>query len=276
MSPSMRFILLVLLVSLAPRVVVGQPRPFHFAVPPLDAVRLTRGITYASVDSVTLAMDVYRPKDAQGLSPALVLYSLYWPESGDRPSREANDHVVQWARIAAANGIVAVIPDLRAVPGTGTAQAPTRARAEDFDRFVTHLGEHASEYGIDAKRIALFAASGSVAAVLPAIEDPARQEISAAVLYYGGAGAQVARFRGDLPILHVRAGKDSPRMNAEIDRVTSLAVSQNVPITVINYANGHHGFEAVDDNAATRAIIRQTIEFVKEATSAEYQRALEP
>ena len=127
MSPSIRCTILALLVCIAPSGASGQPRPFHFAVPPLDAVRLTKGITYARLDSVALAMDVYRPKSAQALSPALVLYSLYWPESSDRPAREASDHAMQWARIAAGNGIVAVVPDLRAVPGTGTAQAPTRA-----------------------------------------------------------------------------------------------------------------------------------------------------
>jgi hypothetical protein len=58
-------------------------------------------------------------------------------------------------------------------------------------------------------------------------------------------------------------------MNAAIDRLTSLAVAQNVPLTLINYASGHHGFEAVDDNATTRQIIEQTIDFVKRATARE-------
>jgi len=247
----------------------AQERPFHFPVPPLDAVRLTKAVAYTRVDTTTLAMDVYQPKHVPSSAPALVFYGFYWPESNDRPPREVNDQAIRWARIVASRGIVAVIPDLRAEPGTGTAQSPTRARKGELEQLLAHLNQHAGEYGIDARRITLFAASGSVAAALPAIVDPQRTEIRAAVLYYGGAGADIATFRPDVSILWVRAGRDSPGMNSAIDRLTSRAVTQNVPLTLINYASGHHGFEAVDDSAATRQVIEQTIGFVKGVTPRE-------
>jgi dienelactone hydrolase len=252
----------------------AQERPFHYPVPSLDAVRVTKGVAYTRVDGVTLAMDVYRPQTASGLSPAMILYSMYWPEENNRPPRESNDHVMRWARIAAAAGIVAIIPDLRAVPGTGTAQAPSRARDGELDSLLVHLATHSSRYGIDGDRITLFAASGAVASALPAIADTRRSAIKAAVLYYGGAGANVTTFRPDLPILYVRAGRDSPGMNAAIDRLTSLAVAQNAPLTLINFASGHHAFEVVDDNAMTRQTIRQTLDFVRTATSPELRASL--
>jgi len=263
-----------LLAAFAPRIGEAQERPFHYPVPSLDAVRLRKAIAYARVDTTTLAMDVYRPKSDSGSAPALILYSLYWPESNDKPAREANDQAVRWARIAAAAGIVAIIPDLRAVPGTGTAQAPSRARDGELDSLLAHLSKHGREYGIDAGRITLFAASGSVGSALPAVVDPRRSAVRAAVFYYGGAGASVTTFRPDLPILWVRAGRDSPGMNSAIDRLTSQAMTQNAPLTLINYAAGHHGFEAVDDTETTRAIIRQTIDFVKRATAPELQTSL--
>ena len=269
-----RLATIVLVTGLASSVSEAQERPFHYPVPSLDSVRLTKGVAYARVDTTTLAMDVYRPKSKSKSSPALILYSLYWPESNDRPAREVNDQALRWARIAAASGIVAIIPDLRAVPGTGTAQAPSRAREGELDSLLAHLSTHAPEYGIDAGRIALFAASGSVGSALPAVEEQRRSAIRAAVFYYGGAGASVPTFRPDLPILWVRAGQDSPRMNSAIDRLTTLALAQNVPLTLINYATGHHAFEAVDDNATTRAIIRQTLDFVQHATAPELQASL--
>jgi predicted Zn-dependent protease len=55
---------------------------------------------------------------------------------------------------------------------------------------------------------------------------------------------------------------------------TALAVAQNAPVTLLNYAGGHHAFEIADDNAATREVIDQTLEFVKRATSVAYQAAL--
>jgi dienelactone hydrolase len=265
---------LILVTVLAASSGRAQERPFHYPVPPLDAVRVTKGVAYAKVDGVTLAMDVYRSKTASALSPALILYSMYWPEENDRPSRQSNDHAMRWARIAAAAGIVAIIPDLRAVPGTGNAQAPARAREGELDSLLVHLTTHARRYGIDGERIALFAASGAVASALPAIEDVRRSAIKAAVLYYGGAGAEVTTFRPNLPILYVRAGRDSPGMNSAIDRLTSLAVTQNAPLTLINYASGHHAFEAVDDNAMTRQTIRYTLDFVRTATAPELRASL--
>jgi dienelactone hydrolase len=265
-----------LILSLVTAVSSGgaQERPFFYEVPPVEAVHVVRGVRYADVDGGSLAMDVYRPRNATSPAPALILYGLYWPDANDRPVRESNDHVIRWARIAAANGIVAIVPDLRAEPGTGTAQAPTRAKAGDFERFMTHLSAHAREHGIDAERIVVLAASGSVAAALPAVQDPRMTALKAAVFYYGGAGASVTTFRSDLPTLWVRAGLDSPRMNAAIDTLVSRAVAQRAPITLINYATGHHAFEGRDDNAITRQIIRQTLDFVRQATMPDYQSAL--
>jgi dienelactone hydrolase len=264
--------IVILLTRLAVSTAEAQQRPFYYPAPPPEDIQVMKDVSFATVDTLDLAMDVYRPAHGSTASPGLILYSLYWPEDGDRPARESNDHARNWARIAAANGIVAVIPDLRAEPGTGNAQAPARAREGDFDRLVAHLVAHASEYGIDARRLAVFAASGNVSAALPAIEDPGRTAVKAAVIYYGGAGADVARFRSDLPLLYVRAGQDSPAMNAAIDALVSRAVSQNVPLTLINYPAGHHAFEAVDDTAMTGQIIDQTIEFVKRATGSDGAR----
>ena len=249
----------------------AQERPFFYPMPSEESVRVTRGVAYARDGTSMLAMDVYRPAGASAPGPALILYALYWPEDKDRPARETNDQARRWARIAAGRGIVAIIPDLRAMPGTGTAQAPARAREGDFERVVAHVTEHAGEYGIDPERLAVFAASGNVAAALPAVQDARSSAIRAAVLYYGGAGAEVTTFRRDLPVLWVRAGLDSPRMNAAIDRLAALALSQNAPLTVINHGTGHHAFEARDDDAVTREVIDQSLEFVKRATTRAYQ-----
>ncbi|HKG92336.1 MAG TPA: hypothetical protein VKA84_10610 [Gemmatimonadaceae bacterium] len=247
-----------------------QPR-FYYPAPPTAAVRVTRGVRFATVDTLHLAMDVYRPAARSAKSPALVFYSQYWPSEG-RPARESNDWLVSWARIAAAQGIVGIIPDIRAEPGTGNATTPARALGDDFQRMIAFLAAHASEYGVDPNRIAVMASSGSVSAAFPAVEDPRQTAIKAAVMYYGSA--DVTSFRRDLPLLYVRAGMDSPSMNAAIDRLASLAVAQNAPITLLNHHSGQHGFEGRDDNAATREVIEQTLQFVKRATAPAYQAAI--
>jgi predicted Zn-dependent protease len=63
-------------------------------------------------------------------------------------------------------------------------------------------------------------------------------------------------------------------VNESISRLAALAVAQNAPLTLLNHAGGHHGFEQADDNDATRQVIDDTLEFVKRTSSARYQAAL--
>ena len=56
--------------------------------------------------------------------------------------------------------------------------------------------------------------------------------------------------------------------------LATLAQTQNAPVTLLNYPGGHHGFEIVDDEDATREVIDTTLEFVKRATSPTYQASL--
>jgi len=249
----------------------AQKWPLHFPEPPPEASGVIKNVRFATVEATNLQLDVYRPRGVTTSSPALIFYTLYWPAEG-ASTRETNDWYKGWARIAAAHGIVAVIPDLRAVVGTGTAAAPVRPLGDDFQRLVAHLVEHSSDYGLDPERIAVFAESGATWAALPAVEDPRQTAIKAAVIYYGSAS--VDTFRQDLPLLWVRAGLDSPRTNSDIARASSLAISQNAPVTLLNHPTGHHGFEGRDDNAATRQTIEQTLEFVRRATMPDFQRAI--
>jgi hypothetical protein len=54
----------------------------------------------------------------------------------------------------------------------------------------------------------------------------------------------------------------------------SQALTENAPVTLLNYPGGHHAFEIVDNAEATRAVIDRTIAFVKEATRPDYQESL--
>ena len=169
------------------------------------------------------------------------------------------DFYAAWARTAASKGLVAIVPDIRG-----------GSEADDFKLLLSHLEQKGSEYGIDG--IAVYAASGNVSAALPAVQDPKLTAVKAVVIYYGAANIQ--QFRLDLPVLFVRAGLDRPPLNEAIATLASRAISQNAPFTLLNYAGGHHGFEAVDNNETTRRVIDDTLTFVLHATSAPYQAAL--
>jgi tetratricopeptide (TPR) repeat protein len=185
--------------------------------------------------------------------PALVFFNRATGADRSQPFYAA------WARAAASKGIIGILPDLR--PGS---------EAADCGVLIAYLSQHASELGIDG--IAVYAGSGNVFAALPFVQDPKQTAIKAAVMYYGSA--PVAQFRLDLPVLYVRAGLDRPPVNESIASLAALAVAQNAPFTLLNYAGGHHAFELIDDTDATRRVIEQTLDFVTVALSAAYQSAL--
>ena len=234
-------------------------QPARFAFPPPDPAVVTRmDIEYASAGTTKLAMDVYKPAGSSTARlPTLVFFNR---ASGKDRSEGMNGFYAQWARTAASRGIVGILPDLR-----------DGSEAADFRLLIKYLDEHGAELGVGP--VGVYAASGNVSAAFPVLEDPSLTSIKAAVIYYGTA--RVDSFRLDLPVLYVRAGLDRPPVNDAITTIASRAVAQNAPLTLLNYAGGHHGFEAVDDNDATREVIGRTLEFVRQATSPSYHAALQ-
>jgi hypothetical protein len=237
--------------------IAGQaPSEPRMAFPaPLADITVVADVAYGMSGTTRLAMDVYKPKAAASTrGPALVFFNR--ATGADRSGR----FYAGWARAAASKGIIGILPDLR-----------QGSEAADFALLVSYLTAHGAEHGIDA--LAVYAGSGNVYNAFPAVEDPKQTAIKAAVMYYGAA--PIAQFRLDLPVLYVRAGLDRPPVNESIASLTALAVSQNAPVTLLNYAGGHHAFEIADDTDATRQVIDQTLDFVKRATSASYQSALQ-
>jgi hypothetical protein len=91
-------------------------------------------------------------------------------------------------------------------------------------------------------------------------------------MYYGLG--DVREFRADLPVLLVRAGLDRPPLNQSIGTFTANALAHNAPLTLLNYPGGHHGFDLIDDNDATREVIERTFQFLKSTLSPRYQAGL--
>lgn len=234
--------------------VAAQGVRFVYPAPPGDAFTVSRDVQYGVSDGTPLKMDVFRPRAAPA-APAMIFFNR--AVGADR----SNGFYAGWAATAASHGVVAILPDLRG-----------GSEVQDFTRLVAHVVEHAGELGVDRSAIAVYAGSGNVSTAFPAVEDPRQTSIRAAVMYYGTA--DVAEFRRDLPVLYVRAGLDRPPVNRSISDLAARAISQNAPLTLLNHPTGHHAFEILDDDVATRAVIEQTIAFVKQATAAAYQAAM--
>jgi hypothetical protein len=238
------------------RVARAQELRFLYPAPPSGQVIVVRDVDYAPAGGDRRLMDVYRPARVapNSAAPAFIVFSAF------ATSQRREPQPAGWGLAAASNGLVGVVPDIR----------PAHA-AEDVDAVLSYLVRHAADLGIDANAVALCAASGNVQSALPLVEDPHRTGIHAAIMLYGSA--PVHEFRRDLPVLLVRAGLDRPDVNRSVADVAAEAIAQNAPITLLNHATGHHGFELTDDDAATRSTIDAVFAFVKRATAPGYRAA---
>jgi dienelactone hydrolase len=248
---------LITIIAVAMLATPAAAQELTFALRPTSAkVSVTKDVVYGRADTTTLRMDVYRPEGpASTRRPALVFFNRAFG------AERSGEFYAAWARAVASRGLVAILPDLRG----GTEGA-------DFTILVRHLVDHGSVIGVDPGAISAYAGSGNVFAALPVLEDPAMTAVKSAVIYYGAA--PVRDFRLDLPVLFVRAGLDRPDVNRSISELATAAVAQNAPVSLLNHPGGYHAFEMYNDDDATRAVMEETIAFVRRTTSASYLASL--
>ena len=123
----------------------------------LESLHAKRDVTYARYDDRTLEMDIYRPKEAWGLLPAIVcIHGGGWAK-GNRLSHE------KIAQSLASRGYVAATISYRL-----SGEAPFPAAIEDCKAAVRFLRANADQYGIDSERIGAIglSAGGHLTALL--------------------------------------------------------------------------------------------------------------
>ena len=131
---------------------------------------------------------------------------------------------------------------------------------------------------LSTKKVGLWASSGNVPVALSAGMD---QRVQCAALCYGYtfdaadaankfgfvdacAGKSVDDLPDDVPLFIARAGRDEmPELNVTLDRFVTKALDRNLPITMVNHANGPHAFDLVDDSETSHEIIRQVLDFLR-------------
>lgn len=231
--------------------VLAQDLPFAQTAPP-GSFTVTKDIIFDSSGATPLALDVYRPATRERSdAPVLILLN----------AGRAIPFYGAWARYAASRGVDVIVPDTR-----------YDAFARDVDALLAYLTAHAAELRVNANRLAVYAPSGVAFQALPAVSDPARVAVKAAVMYYGSA--EMTTFRPDLPVLLVRAGLDRPDLNRRIDAMVATALSANAPVTVINHPAGYHSFEMANLDEMSREVMDRTLDFIEKATDPAYHAVL--
>jgi len=249
-----------------------------FRVPGMEAAAQRRNLTYKAADGQPLHMDVYAPPGPAQARPAVILV-----HGGPIPRLGAKDMGVflSYGELLAASGFVAVTFNHRFLSPDRLADA-----GDDVADLITHLRENAASLDVDPDRLALWAFSGGGPFLAASLRDrPAW--LRALVAYYAvldlqqpppgadsGIGAELrqafspahalSKGSGSIPpVLIARAGLDNAWINSGIDRFVQSAVAQGVALDLLNHPEGRHGFDILDDDARSRQIIRNTLEFLR-------------
>ncbi len=136
-------------------------------------IRIDRGIPFATVDGVTLTLNLYRPSFV-GLHPAIaIIYGGAWQNG-----TPTNDET--FSRYMAAQGYTVIALDYRHAP-----QFRYPAQLEDVRMVLSFLQTHAETLEVDRQRVALLGRSAGAHLASLAAYGQSPLPLRAVVNYYG-------------------------------------------------------------------------------------------
>lgn len=226
-----------------------------YDVPETKKVKLAADVPYWSDASSKLTLDIYQPPDlkASEKRPAVVFLNAI----GDTPGQPKVKHwevYKSFPRLVAAHGLIGI-----SMESDG---ARIQENLRDLFEFFSKEG---AKHGIDGERIGVYAASANVTQTSQfLLRDGAASNVKAAVLYYGGAPAQDAKLRADLPVLFVLAESDAAGgIGQSAANLWQRVMEAGAPWTIMYASRMPHAFDAFEDTDESRRIIQQTIAFWK-------------
>src|SRR5262245_42334298 len=224
-----------------------------YDMPGTADVLVKRDLESAGAVASRLSMALSLPPGDRGAPPPLVVLVSGYKDEGALKIlgcrfKEMQSNV-SWARLIAASGMAAVM-------------YTNREPAADLLAVVSHVQRNAAALGVDGERLGLWASSGHGPVALAGLIRGAAVTVKCAALLYsftldldGGTGvAANARQFGfvtpcagksfddlttNVPIFLARAGRDHFQgLNEATDRFVAKSLAANVPLTVVNHAQG--------------------------------------
>jgi acetyl esterase/lipase len=252
-----------------------------FTVPGMDAVTMHRDLVYRTAAQTELKMDVYCPADLREGSRAPVVMLVHGGPISAPKSPKDMGVFVSYGESLAASGLVAVTFNHRFYSPSHLHEA-----ASDVAHAIDYVRANTDSLRVDKDRVGVWVFSGGGVFLGPIMRDvPAF--VRCLVSYYAILDLQVpppgheSELREETrkefsplfhltmnalkipPIFIARAGLDNPWLNATVDRFVQEAIARNVALEIITHPGGHHGFDILDDDARSRAIIQRTLLFLK-------------
>lgn len=175
-----------------------------------------------------------------------------------------------WAKLMAVNGLIGVVYE-------------TNSPSVDFDKLTEYLTMNCKTLHVDKNKIGIWSASGNSLLALNKVN--ASSQFKCHSIYYGlttTINSQYlnevkemskkngfvflveAEYISKVPTLIIRAGKDSwTTILNSIDEFVRLLLSRNIPFELVNYPEGQHAFDMLDNTEESKRIINLTVEFFK-------------
>lgn len=258
------------LVALAVRAPDG-PGPIVYHPSGMEKVTVRRDIVYTpeGTNKESLRYDVFLPDGhppADGWPTVVLIHGGPVSKATKPKDWPAFD---SFGRAVAASGMAAVTFNYR-FPGSDHLASAT----VDVIALIEHVRRQAKQLHIDGQRLCLWAFSGGGPQLSFAVRDHP-DYVRCMIAFYArldaGAGqdrySPVALVRAGpktiAPLFIARAGKDSANINGSIDALAREAKARGLPVEVVNYAEGGHAFDIVQDTDESRRIITQAIAFAK-------------
>jgi hypothetical protein len=213
----------------------------------------------------TLKADIYVPvmKVARKEFPCVIFVSGFAGINFTKVQLYAD-----WAKLMAANGIIGVVYE-------------TNSPGDDFDKLNEYLTVNAKSLHLDKDRLGIWSCSGNSLLAVNKVNEA--NHFKCHSIYYGltvtaeskylieaeelakknGFAYTVkSEYTSTTPTFIVRAGKDNwTIIQRSIDDFVNVLLKRNIPFEFINYAEGSHSFDMLDDSEISRQIIVRTIEF---------------
>ena len=234
-------------------------------VPPREQVTV-RTDSFTTSTGTRRRFDVYRPLNASGPVPVAVFVN------GNGPQPIRWNGYMDWARLVTSRGMAGVLYEGPTVDQSRTPADNIGTSRADLDSVLTTLLVRSAELGVDGNTVVIWAGSAQTFTGTPIALTGNRPSIMGYVLYYGAGQAPEPRI--DVPVLVVRAGLDAPQLNRGLDSLVTRLSDAGVPLTLITYPAGQHGFDIADSTAMTARVIEQTLDFMVAATDTRLRNAI--
>lgn len=259
-----------------------------YTLPNMEEAIVRSDMTYKTVGTTELKMDVYYPSNYEGETKLPAVLYVHGDANAES-LKNAKDwgQYVSWSQLTAATGLIAVTFNHRSSEGL----THVYDAASDIDDVIDYVRNNSDLLGIDANKLCLWTCSAGSPFGLRSALHNTPSYIRCIICYYGITDLQVylddeekqpsftlgqdvleefsaatytQKAQSQLaPMFIARAGLDHPNLNASIDRLVAATIAKNGTLDFMNHPTGRHAFDIRDDNARSYEIIKATLEFMK-------------